>query len=102
MLDAISAEMYIRSAEVRAMAAISTVQARNRLAEVINRVAYAKERVILTRRGQELVAVVPVEDVRLLEELEDRLDLEDARAALAETAATGTTPWEKIKADLRL
>jgi prevent-host-death family protein len=84
------------------MGAISTVQARNRLAEIINRVAYAKERVILTRRGEELVAVVPVEDVRLLEDLEDRLDLDDARAALAETEATGTTAWEKIKADLGL
>jgi prevent-host-death family protein len=94
--------MYSSDVSEEAMGAISTVQARNRLAEIINRVAYAKERVILTRRGEELVAVVPVEDVRLLEDLEDRLDLEDARAALAETEATGTTAWEKIKADLGL
>jgi prevent-host-death family protein len=94
--------MYSSDVSEEAMGAISTVQARNRLAEIINRVAYAKERVILTRRGEELVAVVPVEDVRLLEDLEDRLDLDDARAALAETEATGTTAWEKIKADLGL
>jgi prevent-host-death family protein len=84
------------------MPSMSSVEARNRFANVINRVAYGKERVILTRRGEELVAVVPVEDVRLLEELQDRLDLEDARAALADADAEGTVPWGKIKADLGL
>jgi hypothetical protein len=49
-----------------------------------------------------VAAVVPIEDVKLLEELEDRIDLEEARAALAETKSKGTIPWEKIKADLGL
>jgi prevent-host-death family protein len=69
---------------------------------VINRAAFGKERVVLTRRGKEVAAVVPIEDVKLLEELEDRIDLEEARAALAETKSKGTIPWEKIKADLGL
>ncbi len=84
------------------MASISTVEARNQFVEVINRAAFGKERVILTRRGKEVVAVVPIEDVRLLEQLEDRLDLEEARAALAEARSEGTVPWESIKAELRL
>ena len=47
---------------------------------------------------------MPIEDVRLLEELEDRLDLEEARGALAEAKADTTPPiaWEKLKADLGL
>jgi hypothetical protein len=49
-----------------------------------------------------VAAVVPIEDVKLLEELEDRIDLEEARAALLETKSKGTIPWEKIKADLGL
>ena len=57
------------------MTPISTVEARKRFAEVLNRVAHDKERVILTRRGKELVAVVPIEEVRFLGELEQRLDL---------------------------
>jgi prevent-host-death family protein len=81
---------------------ISTVKAREQLSTVINRVAFGKERVVLTRRGKEVAAVVPIEDVKLLEELEDRIDLEEARAALAETKSRGTIPWEKIKADLGL
>jgi prevent-host-death family protein len=68
----------------------------------VNRVAYGKERVIITRHGKQLVALVPIEDVRLLEALEDRMDLEEARAALVEARAQGTIPGEKIKEDLGL
>ena len=59
---------------------------------------------ILTRRGKELAALVPMEDMRFLEELEDRLDLEEARAALAEAKADPERPipWEKLKAELGL
>jgi len=81
---------------------ISTVKAREQLSTVINRAAFGKERVVLTRRGKEVAAVVPIEDVKLLEELEDRIDLEEARAALAEAKSKGTIPWEKIKTDLGL
>ena len=81
------------------MSKVSTVEARDQLSTIINRAAFGKERVVLTRRGKELAAVVPIEDVRLLEELEDRLDLEAAREALKEE---GTIPWEKVKAELGL
>jgi len=81
---------------------VSTVKAREQLSTVINRAAFGKERVILTRRGKEIVAVVPIEDLRFLEELENRIDLEDARAALAEVKKKGTISWERIKADLGL
>ena len=66
--------------------------------------AFAKreERVVLTRRGKELAAVVPIEDLELLERLEDRLDLEDARAALKDVKKKGTVPWDKLKEELGL
>ena len=81
------------------MSKVSTVKARDQLSTIINRAAFGKERVVLTRRGKELAAVVPIEDVKLLEDLEDRLDLEAAREALKEE---GTIPWEKVKAELGL
>lgn len=49
---------------------------------MLNRAAFGKKRVVLTRQGKPLVAVVPIEDVEPLEELEDRADAEVARAAL--------------------
>ena len=84
------------------MANLTTVEARNRFSELINRAAFAKERLVLTRRGKKLVALVPIEDVNLLEALEDRIDLEEARLALAEAKKKGTVPWEKIKRELGL
>lgn len=77
-------------------------KARERFSEMLNRVAYRRDRVLLERHGRAVAALVPVEDLELLEELEDRLDLEDARAALAEAKIEGTRPWEKIKAALGL
>ncbi len=81
---------------------MSTVDARSQLSEIINRAAFGKERMILTRRGKEIVAVVPIEDVKLLESLEDRIDLEEARSALAESKKKVTVSWEKIKKELGL
>jgi len=84
------------------MSNISTKEAREQLSTVISRAAFAKERVILTRHGKAIAAVVPIEDVELLEQLENRIDLEDARAALAEVKKKGTVSWEDIKAELNL
>lgn len=63
---------------------MTTVKAREQFADVVNRAAYGKERVILTRRGKKLVAVVPIEDVALLERLEEAQDIADAKKALKE------------------
>ena len=82
------------------MGQVNTVDARAQFSEIINRAAFGKERVTLTRRGNDIVAVVPIEDVKLLEALEDQIDLEEARAALAEAKKKGTVSWEKIKNEL--
>ena len=57
---------------------------RNNLADAINRVAYTGERIILERRGKKVAALVPIEDVELLEELEDQSDIRAAKKALKE------------------
>ena len=49
---------------------VSTVKARATFAEVINRAVYGRERIVLTRRGKRIAAVVPFEDVRILERLD--------------------------------
>ena len=41
------------------MGQVNTVNARAQFSEIINRAAFGKERVTLTRRGKEIVAVVP-------------------------------------------
>ncbi len=82
--------------------AITTVAARQHFSDLINRVAYGKDRILLTRRSRPLAAVVPIEDIALLEEMEDRDDLKAARAAIREVKRKGATPWRLIKKELGL
>ena len=84
------------------MTRIRATRVRNDFAETINRVAYQGERIILERRGKPMAAVVPIEDLELLQDLENRMDLDEARAALADAKKHGTVSWDKIKADLGL
>lgn len=66
---------------------LSTTAARDSFAEIVDRAAYGKERVVLTRRGRPLVAVVPIEDIELLEALEDEQDAALVRERAAEWEA---------------
>lgn len=84
------------------MVRVEATAARNAFADVINKVAYGAERVVIERRGKPVAAVIPVEDLRLLELLEDHLDIGAARKALADPKNRVRVPWEKVKADLGL
>jgi prevent-host-death family protein len=57
------------------------------------------ERIILHRNKKDVAAIVSMEDLALLEDLEDRMDREAIREALKEPRSI---PWEQVKADLGL
>jgi len=82
------------------MTRLNVSKARDEFPEVVNRAAYGKERTIVSRRGKDLAAVIPIDDLRLLERLAreemERLDLEDARAALKEAKEKGTVPLRDL------
>lgn len=84
------------------MAHVAASKVRQDFADTLNRVAYGKQRVVLERRGKEIAAVIPIEDLRLLEALEDRIDLADARTALAEAKKKGTKSLDVIMKKLGL
>lgn len=84
------------------MTRMTTGKARQDFSETVNRVAYGRERIVLHRRGKDLVALVPVEDLKTLEALEDRFDAEAAEAALKEAEEKGTVPYEEVRKELGL
>ncbi len=84
------------------MTRMKASEVREDFAEVLNRVAYRGERIVVHRRGKDVVALVPVDDLALLQALEDRIDIEEARKALAEAKANGTIRWEALKTELGL
>ena len=81
------------------MTTVSIVELRKRFTDVVNAANYRKERFVLLRHNKPVVAIVPMEDYELLEALEDRIDLEDARAVLKDPTAK-FLDWDKVKAGL--
>ena len=79
------------------MTRLNVSAAREEFSDIVNRAAYGKERTIVSRRGKDLAAVIPIEDRQLLERLAreetDRIDVADARASLKEAEETGTIPF---------
>ncbi len=78
---------------------LNTSRVRHGFADAVKRVALGGERIVLHRNGKEVAALIPIEDLRLLESMEDEMELKAARRARREK---GTISWEKLKAELGL
>jgi prevent-host-death family protein len=85
-----------------AVTAVSVADARSDLADLLNRVAYGKERLVITRHGRELAALVPVEDLQLVSRLRRFVARKDVARALAELDAGKAPTWEQLREELAL
>ena len=76
---------------------IPVTQARAELADLINRVVYGSERVVVTRHGKPLVALVSAEDLRRLEELDRAAEApeEQVISAVSSVGATAAVAGER-------
>ncbi len=80
---------------------MSISEARQQLAELVNRAAYGRERIALGRRGKKVAAIVSADDLELLEALEDAADLRAIAQALADPEnKSPTIPWKQIEKEL--
>ena len=93
---------FVRNVRDGAVSEHRISEAREELATIVNKVAFGGERVRLTRHGKAVAAVVPIEDVELLEDLEDAIDVELALEALAELETEPPVPWEEVKREFGL
>ena len=62
-----------------------------------HRTAYGKERIVLSRRGKELLALIPLEDLHLLELAEDLIDVKDAAMAIKEYEKGDVVSLEEVE-----
>lgn len=81
------------------MTRLTASSVRDAFAATLDRVAEGGERIVLDRGGRSVAALVPIEDLELLRELEDRLDNEAAARAGTER---GRIDWSALKRDLDL
>ena len=79
---------------------LAASKARQKFADIVNAVGYKGRRVLLQRHGKAIAAVIPAEDLELLEALEDRMDLEAVRAALREGGRP--IPLDDLRTELGL
>ena len=77
-----------------------TIDAKEKFTELLNHIIETKERVILTRRGAGIVAIVPLEDLQFLETTQDKHDLQEAIDALQEAKANGIISLSQLKEEV--
>ena len=76
---------------------MSTNDAIEKFLDLINRVAQNKERIVLTRRGKEIAAIVPMEDLHAIQSSHDKQDLQEAIEALKEARQSNPITLEELK-----
>lgn len=82
------------------MEKFSVTQARKDLGDIFGKVNYHKERIILTNHNK-CIAIVPMEDLEMLESLENAEDIREAILALKEVEEKGTISLKEMKKRLK-
>jgi prevent-host-death family protein len=84
-------------------ARVNVSRARDEFPDLVNRAVYARERIILSKRGKDVAAIIPIEDLRALKLAQaemDRMDIEAGRRSLAEPGRN--IPHARLKKSLGL
>ncbi len=76
----------------------NVVDVRNTFSDYLNRASYRGERIVIERRGKPVAALVSLDDLEVLEQLENDADLKAARKARKEKGKP--VPLAKVKARL--
>ena len=81
------------------MVSLNVTELRKNVAEYIGRVLYAGERIAIHKNGKPACAIVSMEDLKILEALEDHIDIRAAESAMKENDSVG---WDELKKQLDL
>ena len=85
------------------MSKMSAKMVQENLEGIIDQVLKDYDRVIITRKGKKVAAIIHIEDLKFLVEIEDRIDARLVEEALAEMKEKHLQPipWEKVKKEIR-
>lgn len=81
------------------MPPLATQKTHRTVSNSLTRVVTKGERVKVHRRGKAVAALIPLEDLALLEELEDRLEVEEALKVVNDPTDV-IIPWDQAKTEL--
>lgn len=77
------------------MTTVSMTEVRHVFTELADQVRINGERVCISKNNKPALALVPLEDMRLLEMLEDMIDLKEALEALEESGSIDHETFKK-------
>ncbi len=63
---------------------VTTAALRNALSDILGRVRHTHDRVIVTRAGRPVAAIISIEELKEFQEMEDRADIEAADRVMEE------------------
>ena len=81
------------------MTEYTAAEARIHFADLLDRANFKHDRVLISRRGKKIAALIPIEDLEALEALEEKLDnaIADRRLAAHKSGSEGfLVPWEQV------
>jgi antitoxin (DNA-binding transcriptional repressor) of toxin-antitoxin stability system len=82
------------------MEKISVSNARKDFSNIVNKVCYGGERIILQRQGKDCVAIVPMTDIKTIEFVEDHIDISEAQQVKMEEKQKDIEVFEDLLDDL--
>ncbi len=85
---------------------LSVADLQSKLTEIVQQVAAEDTRVILSQEGKKIAAVISMEAFefleRMVEKIEDEMDIEEAQRILAETKPEEYTSYEQLRQEIGL
>ena len=81
---------------------VSSREAKNRFGQIAGMVGFAKDRIIITRNGRDFMALISIEDLRLLETLEDFYEAQLVERVRESIKRDGTVSHEGVAKELGL
>ena len=73
---------------------------RQNLADNLESVSHNQNRIVIHRRDRPVAALISIEDLKMLEILEDEMDVKMAKNILKDIDSKGTDSWDQVKSEL--
>lgn len=78
---------------------VNSAKARKSFSDLLNESGYAGRRIVVTRKGKAVAAMVSIKDLEALQALEDDKDVTEAKRILSDPESE-FIPWEEAKKEL--
>ncbi|CAN5322209.1 hypothetical protein BH23BAC3_BH23BAC3_34440 [soil metagenome] len=78
---------------------VNSAKARKCFSELLNESGYGGQRIVVTRKGRAVAAIVSIQDLEAIQAIEDNKDISEARKILSDPKSEFIS-WEQAKKEL--